>query len=282
MSSEHKNPNIVIPFCIFHYMDPDTNTYHGFIANPSKIKTQDGHEILKCLSVHDNYGPWKLYGSFYALSPMIRPIPSGLKLMNANIMGKFPYNTKNVKYAYDPFDVQPKSVSFLTWSKAVQDTVPLYLHITPDGGSYPSFDSKPPQKEGWTEDIISPLYVLVDPNNFLSGVDANSHAFSEYDRDEHDRPDFKFSPVDGRCLPDPNGMSLAKCFLITDENVLGGGQATFHSTLLRQLKKEQEDEDTLDIGKFFRKLHPILIILFTVLFLTSLIACIVILTQKEK
>ena len=272
------NTNIVIPLCIFHYNDKTTNTYSGFIGNPSKIKTKDGHEILKCKYMDPIYGKWKLYSSFYALSPMIRPIPSGLKLMNANKLGYAPYNTKEVRYAYDPFNIQSESVSFLTWSKSVRDTVPLYLHITPEGGSYPSFDPDPPQKEGWTENIMSPIYVLVDRDSY-PGSDLNKKELSKYDKDINGIPEFSFSPIDGRCLPHPHGMSLAKCFLLTDENILGL-EKTYNINLLDQLRDDKKLHKQLTITEFSRNLSPFIIILCNVLFFTSLLICIVILIKE--
>lgn len=279
MIEADKKSNIVIPLCIFHYDDEITNTYRGFIGNPSKIKTKDGYEILKCMDTDPSYGRWKLYGSFYALSPMIRPIPRGLKLMNANKLNYAPYNTSKVKYAYDPFDTQSESVSFLTWSKAVRDTVPLYLHITPEGGTYPSFDPNPPGKKGWTKDIISPLYVLVDKKMYI-GSDANKQVLSNYDRDEYGKPEFKFSPENGRCLPDPYGMSLAKCFLITDENVLAGGAATYNTNLLDQLREDKKLHKQKNIREFFRTLPNAVIIICNILFFTSLFICILILLKE--
>jgi hypothetical protein len=255
MSSEY-DTNIFIPFCIFHYIDVSNNTYYGLIKNPTKIKTHDGNEIFKCLE--DDYGIWKLYGLFYAMSPMIRPIPVGLKLMNAIKSEKFPYNTENIEYAYDPFDIQPKSVSFITWSKPVPDTVPLYLHTTPSGGMYPSFEYNPPEKEGWAKNVISPLYVLVDT---IKNIQFN------YKRDSYNRPIFKFTSYDGRCLPDANGTSLSNCFLSTCENISGDGRELFNPSLLKQLKHKQD----------YRKLHPFTVMIITILFLISLIVCILIL-----
>ena len=76
-----------------------------------------------------------------------------------------PYDTKKIIYAYDPFDIKKESVSFLTWTQPVSGTVPLYLHITPGGHSYPSFQPNPPEENtGWTLNKLSPLYVLVDKN----------------------------------------------------------------------------------------------------------------------
>lgn len=275
MNELDENSNVVIPMCIFHYNDKITNIYKSFIDNPTKIK-KDKHYFLTCTnSLPDK---WKLYSSFYVISPMLRPIPTGLKLINAN-RSENSLDTKEIKYGYDPFDIQSNSVSFLAWTKQVRDTVPLYLHITPEGKSYPSFDPIPPQKEGWTQNIMSPIYVLIDKNKYI-GPDKNKQDLSVYDKDEYGIPMFKFSSIDGRCLPDPSGISLTNCFLLTDKNILGEKQ-TNNIKLLNQLKEDKKQQNkSINIGLFFRKLSPAIIILFNTLFFTSLFICIIILVKK--
>jgi hypothetical protein len=236
MSYNH-NGNIFIPFYIFHYIDTKANIHYGFIGNSQKIKINS---------------IWKFYGLFYAMLPKI-PIPISLRLIRAKNSYKFPYNTEKVEYVYDPFDVQPNTVSFITWSKVVPDTVPLYLYITPEGGSYPSFESKPPQTDGWDVDIISPLYVLVD-----------NRKQSKYQRDKYNRPIFTFTSYDGRCLPNPYGISFSDCLIKNNQ---------FNPTLLEQLEqlKQASDNNKLDI----KTVNPIILIIFTVLFIISLIVCII-------
>jgi hypothetical protein len=277
-----------IPFCIFHYNDTSTNTYRGFIHNPYKLADQNGQKIFKCKSILKSYGSWKFYNTFYAFSPMLRPIPTGLKLINSNTLGSYPYSTKNIDYGYDPFDVQPKNVSFLTWSRPVNNTVPLYLHISPEGRSYPSFDPNPPHKNGWTKNIMSPLYVLVDPKEY-NGPEKYKKTLPNYKRDKYGIPIFNFSSIDGRCLPTPNGISLDKCFLLTDENILEKEQPTWYRPLLDQLKQEEEKPKPIKkhqyfsnknrLKKFFINLSPTIIILFISLFFSSLIISIIILSK---
>ena len=158
--SEQNQSVIISQFCIMHYNDPNTNTYNGYISYPTRIKTIDGFET-KCTQPPSEYGQWQLYQKFYALSPMIRPIPTGLKLINANTMDYYPYSTKNIKHVYDPFDIQQESISFMTWTQPVPGTVPLYLHISPNGDSYPSFDKNPPSEGNWTQNKMSPLFVSI-------------------------------------------------------------------------------------------------------------------------
>lgn len=272
----HINLNQIIPYCIYHYIDMNTNTYHGYIGEPS-IVNKNGNIIYKCLNNTNGNGydnRWVLYGSFFVVSPMVRPIPRGLKLINANKAGKYPYNTESVKYSYDAFNVEPNSVSFLTWTKPVQGTVPLYIHITPSGGVYPSFDKTPPRTEGWTKDIISPIYVLVDPNNY---VGESSNLF-QYERDKNDIIQFKFKQNQGRCVPDPTGISINQCFLLTDE--MDELLSDVHpKSLLQMVKKDQKEQS---IESFFKTLSPIIISITILFFVLSLIICIVILLNNKS
>ena len=272
----HLDLEQIIPYCIYHYIDMNTNTYHGYIGEPSLVN-KNGNIIYKCLNNTNGNGyddRWVLYGSFFVVSPMIRPIPRGLKLMNANKAGKYPYNTESLKYSYDSFSVEPNSVSFLTWTKPVHGTVPLYIHITPSGGVYPSFDENPPQTEGWTKDIMSPIYVLVDPNNYV----GDSTNLFQYERDKNDIIQFKFKEDHGRCVPDPTGISINQCFLLTDEmdELLSDVQP---KSLLQRIKKEQK-EQSFEI--FFKNLSPIIISITILFFVLSLIICIVILLNSKS
>jgi hypothetical protein len=268
------NLDQIVPYCIHHYVDLNTNTYHGYIGEPA-IVNQDGNIIYKCLDNTNGNGyddKWVLYGSFYVVSPMVRPIPDGLKLINANKSGKYPYNTQSVNYSYDVFNVEPNSVSFLAWTRPLQGTVPLYLHITPNGGAYPSFDKNPPQQEGWTENIISPIYVLVDPDNY-SGDSTN---LLKFERDKNNILQFKFKPIQGRCMPDPEGDSLNKCFLLTDE--ISKLLVDAPPTSLLDLVKKEEKRQTIE--SFFKTLSPVIISITVIFFLLSLIICIAILLNN--
>jgi len=263
------NIDQIIPYCIYHYNDINTNTYYGYIGEPS-IVNQNGNILYKCLDNINGNGyddRWALYGTFFVVSPMARPIPRGLKLINANKAGKYPYDTESIKYSYDAFNVEPNSVSFLTWTKPVEGTVPLYLYITPSGGSYPSFN-KIPKKEGWSENIMSPIYVLVDPKNYV-GSSTNLFKFK---RDKNDVIQFKFKPIQGRCIPNTTGVSINQCFLLTDEiDELSSEVQPTNLIQMIQTKKEQ------NITTFFKHLSPVIIFITILFFILSLITCIVIL-----
>jgi hypothetical protein len=255
------------PFCIMHYDNPVANTYYGSINYPTRIKTKTGKELLNC--VYSSKNGWKKYDTFYALSPMIRPIPSELKLINATKLNKYPYSTKKVEFAYDPFDINKDTISFMTWTQPVPSTVPLYLHITPFGYSYPSFDINPPSKGKWTQDKLSPIYVLVDPKTYQY---SNNQKLPLWDRDVFDKPIFRFISNSDRCIPDINGSALDECFLVTDEDILHKDTNYGPTTILTYIKNLQKNNIT-----FLQKNKTHLIVLSIAL----LILCSVILIKRS-
>lgn len=275
-----KQSIIISPFCILHYNDPATSTFIGIINYPARVQANDGTEKIECSQSPIQYGNWKIIGSFYAFSPMIRPIPTGLKLINVKKLGKNPWIAKSIKYAYDPFNIQQDDVSFMTWTQPVPATVPLYLHITPDLLSYPSFDPKPPSNtEGWTQDKLSPLYVLINPSN--CPININCHKLPKWIIDTNNMPIFRFKSSDNRCIPDINGTTIEECFLLTDKNVLHINDNAGLTPLLTRLKidKIKKDERKKYIRNFFRKLPPYSIMICVLFFVISLIVCIIILSK---
>ena len=73
------------------------------------------------------YGNWYFYGKFYAISPMLGIIQSGLKLITTEAMSVAPYETKKVNML---MMLKEMMSVFLTWTQPVPETVPLYLNIS--------------------------------------------------------------------------------------------------------------------------------------------------------
>lgn len=283
MSAEQKTPFLISPFCIYHYNDPQTNTYRGYIGYPTKSRSYDGTEHLNCDPIPKEYGPWSCYGKFYAISPMLGVIPSGLKLITTESTSDAPYSTKKVKYAYDPFDIEGNDVSFLTWTQPVPETVPLYLHISPRGTSYPSFDKLPPgdNKHLWTTNIIGPLYVLIDKETQKIEIDDNLNQLSTFPKSKDGIPKFTFIKSGHRCVPSPGGMSLVECFLKTDGNIYHSDQEVPRN-LLEQIQQYEDNHNNPKFKRFFEKSPPVVIILSLGVFFASLIATIIILCKNNK
>jgi hypothetical protein len=215
--------NNLIPFCIYHYIDHKKNKFYGSITNSKEIIDNSGKKSFKCVGNEKlNY-----YGTFYALSSSIRPIPKDLKLINIV--------NENIKYTYDPFFTEKDNISFLTWTTPVDNTVELYLHMK-DGIIFPSFEKNPPSKDnGWTQSKLSPIFVLIDPETSGIKYDLNLKKITPYLRDNNNLPIFNFSVIDNRCIPSNLGLSLNECFLLTDKN----STKKYH-TLLEELRNKKK------------------------------------------
>ena len=258
----------IVPYCIYHYTDNNTNTFYGYIGNPTKIKKLSGNIEFSCPIDTIQNSKWTLYNSFYAFSPMIRPIPKGLKLINALKLGQYPFSTKTIKYQYDPFHIKENSVSFLAWTKPVMTSVPLYIHITSDGNYFPSFEKEPLIKQkGWTQSKLSPIFVLVDPEITGITTDIIGNQIKPIIKDVKENPIFKFTRTDTGCTPSYNGMSLEKCFLLTDEDLLNNKKYDTH-TLLEEIQKINKQHQN---NNFFLNYSSIIYIIIIIFLITSII-----------
>jgi hypothetical protein len=115
LNDTNKNYFVIAPFCIYHHID-----------NSNSIITNRHNNIeqLYCPSISNEF---KFYNTFYAISPMVRPIPTSLKLIR--VLNSKPYK-QHIEYAYDPFNKISNSITFITWAKPVPDTLPLFIWIT--------------------------------------------------------------------------------------------------------------------------------------------------------
>lgn len=177
----------IIPFCIYHYTDPDTGTYLGFIGMPQITRTKSGKITYKCITEPKTFRGWKNTGVFYAITPMIRPIPFGMYMFCAQKANGFPYDTSDMYNVMDSYNIKNNCVYFITYSRPVPNTVPLYMHKI-GTTVFPSFDPKPPSNDEWTTTDVSPLYVMTP------GIFGN------------DLGKIKFRCINGTCLPWKNDI----------------------------------------------------------------------------
>lgn len=182
----------LIPYCIYHYIDPGTNTYLGYIKPGIKVLLEDGSYTYDCQSEPVTLKKWFRADVFYALRPSFRPIPSGMKLFCVDLVNSFPYDSVNLKTIYDPFNNEKNCENFITYNQPIPNTERLYIHKL-GKHVFPSFDKKPPtNNSNWTQTDISPIFVMTERtvgNIFEKGKDI------------------KFKCVNGSCLPWVNDIS---------------------------------------------------------------------------
>ena len=265
---------LIVPFCIYHLNDEKTGINLGYIGNP--VRTKHNHTFKCSLNPGLKHANWKFYGNFYAVTPMLRPIPSGLKLLNVVNIQQYPYNTSKLDYIYDPYHLTKHGVSFMTWTRPAPYTVPLYIYDTPNGSIFPSFDKNPFGKN-WKQSLVSPIFVLVDPKSPY-GTNKIHKVKDDFSRDINGNIEFKFINHYKRCIPNPEGTSLPQCFLAADKNILGK-EINDHPAPPTLLQTIQGLKDQNKPKNIFKNIQPIFIMIFIIIFLLSLISSIIILSK---
>ena len=152
--------NLIIPFCIYHYIDSNTKTYMGYIDKSLKTKLKDGVETYICPRMPKTFNGWFNAGYFYAVVPTFRPVPTGMRIFCAKINRAAPYGISDIHAMYDPFNIKDDCIYFSTYNQPTPNTEPLYFHKI-GHNIFPSFDPLPPYKsKNWTQTDISPIYVM--------------------------------------------------------------------------------------------------------------------------
>lgn len=148
---------MVLPYCIYHWVDKVNGTYRAFLSNAQLERRKDGTESFRCWAppLPTGYGYWKLAGVFYAVNPMFRPLPFGMQLFCAERRREWPFDTVSVNVVYDPYHTNPNCVYFITFTHPTPYLVPLYLHTLNDL-AFPDFDPKPPPSLDNTVPLPSP------------------------------------------------------------------------------------------------------------------------------
>lgn len=255
MTFSNDSPELspIIPFCIYHYIDPDTSTYLGFIGAPQVTKTKSGKTEFKCITEPKTFRGWRNTGVFYAATPMIRPIPFGMYLFCAQKAGGFPYDTNDMYNVMDSYNIKDNCVYFITYSQPVPNTVPLYMHKI-GTTIFPSFDAKPPSDDNWTMTDVSPLYVMTP------GIFGN------------DPSKIHFQCINGRCLPWKNeipdiydGMAITPTTLDKCLAQCGNHQAM---NLIQRLGQEQQKQ-TMWTKKRIIYLIIVCILIMIIIIITS-------------
>ena len=251
------NDDVIIPYCIWHYIDIETQTFLGYIGGPKK-SMKNGIIEFDCIPDEKKDSKWFLADSFYAVSPNFRPIPVGMKIFCAKKSIDFPYNTNDLYLMYDPYNIKDDCIYFTTYIQPVPNTKPLYFHKI-GNNIFPSFNSTPPSaSDKWTQTFISPIFVMTNK-------------------------DIKFKCVNGRCLPwineipdlyDSNPhkdlLSLQNCVVYCNELVSKNNGRPFN---ILQIASDQNSKhlDKKNKKKILSIVIVSLIFLLIVLFLVKII-----------
>lgn len=264
----------ILPYCIFHRVSADDGSQTGYIGPPSV--TQEGK--YECLNDALNRG--NLYGHFYAVSPILRPMPLGMQLYCALRADSAPYSTVDVKMIYDLYNRDDAQgdwggcTVFMAYTQPVPNTVPLYLHKRYDA-LVPSFDKNPPtNNDGWGKASGgSPIYVMTPES---------------VDKPPEKMNDVKFKCVSGRCLPWVAGKyqdvfgagsferSLRECLVTCDEIPTRG----FGPTSALDVLQRDSVSSPSGIPYMFKKVHPLAIGCIVALFVAVLAVVMILMNRK--
>lgn len=178
--------DIIIPFCLFQYIDQSTDTYYSYLGDSVLERSPNGTEKFICIKPGRFYEGWFAAGRFYAVNPIpSHPIQNGMKLYCVEQNKEFPYNSTRIRIEYDPFDTNSDNVYFTAYNQRVPFTIPLYAYMLGDDNLFISFDNNPPTDDpGWKQADVSPLFVI--PPSTFAGYKPG---------------DIPFKCVNERCIP---------------------------------------------------------------------------------
>lgn len=173
-------------FCLFQYIDPDTDTYYSYLGESILERYPDGTEKFVCIEPDRLYRGWHLAARFNAINPIpSHPIQNGMKLYCVEQNIKFPYNSTKIRIEYDPFNTNSDSVYFIAYNQRVPFSIPLYAYTFGDDNLFISFDNNPPTDDpGWKQADVSPVFVI-------SGSTFNGYKSK----------DIPFKCINERCVP---------------------------------------------------------------------------------
>jgi hypothetical protein len=261
-----KQLGLINKYCIYH--QDNISSKLGLIKTAIKIRDNNEVEEFKC-KLEETMRKWKIYDVFYAINPMIQPIPSGMMLLCSKRKKEFPYNSTSLKIVYDPFYLEDDCLYFIAWTKRVPYTIPLFIYGENENNIYPSFE----KLDNISEILeLSPIFVLDDPYNNQKDNQPNFI--------KNNKVTFTFKSYQGRCIPDPNGVSLSKCMVLNNENITdlehGGKPPTLLQHLLRLEKKRN-----VNIPLIFEKIPTYLIGIILLIFTIAFFTCIFVIYTKK-
>lgn len=179
------NFSILLPYFIYNITDKKNNIYKSFIS-PGIIMKNGEYKDIYADTLSQN--GWKKTGIFFGVNPAYKPIPNEMQLFKITLNNTFPYDIKNISLQYDIYNISNNYIYFITYTKPVINTIPLYIWEN-NNSTWVTFSSNSPDQKGWKSNLINPIYVI-EPNI----VGSNIH-------------DIKFLCNDGVSMPSiPNQL----------------------------------------------------------------------------
>lgn len=266
--------------CLYHYVDPESQVILGYIGQSQIVKREDGSLSYLCMneSTKPEWKFWKLVGVFIAVSPLLRPIPTGMRLFCAKTKNSYPYDTESVETVYDPFNAKENCNYFITYTQPTPGTVPLYLHKLGDG-IFPSFDKNPPtDNPNWNNEILNPIFVMT-PNSL--GIEE----------EKFNSEDINFYCLNNRCLPwtkdtdtkyisEYNKYKIDECVIRCNQTVLTTSGKPLN--ILQKIQNQSKIMKYQNLSKIFKKCPPFLISIVIFLFVISLLIVLIMLIKNKN
>ena len=288
-----RNPNIT-PYLILHYVDQQNETYRGYIVN-SHTKRNNNNEIIYGREIDRKFNQgWRVVGTFYALNPLFRPIPSGMNLYCVKHSDSAPMRIFALYKDYDIFDIDNENCTFfITYGQPVVNTVSLYFHDLGINGLFPTFERKPPIGEGkWSDTKFSPIFVMT----FASRNEKIMELKNRYDES------IRFRCANKKCIPwidkqpsvyktkdllSQESVSISDCVVSCNQNLIDddldrdgiGGKMYSPKSILNIIGETNRNQE---IGEYVKNMATPLIVAFVVIFLIVVIIFVVFISKKTK
>jgi hypothetical protein len=208
-------------------------------------------------------------------------------LIRAHHKEAFPYDTHRVDVGWNPFHIYTDANTFVTYTRPVQNTIPLYFwqryeHV------FPTFNKNPPNKNVWDQPDLSPVWVMwdwyYDFNTKKVVKNKDLEALGNYT---------KFICQDNICVPDPNGKEgYINCLLPCLEKSIEENEFTDepgvsqklidYNTLTPKEMAARMTKKTPVFFKFFKTTSDTQIIIVSVVFGVTFMALIYLIFLKGK
>lgn len=253
----------IIKLCLYHKLDEKDGNHMSLITNSyNKL----------CQPINNKQG-WDFIDTFYALSPMFRPIPIGMKLICVKISEINSLNfIKNIYISDGLFNYSDDCLYFITYNLKVINTIPLYFYSR-ENKIFASFIKYPPSNI-WKPAKIPYIYVLPEGIVDVKNPDKTL-----------------FHCVNGRCLPfnekhilhyntydELISYTIDKCVMLCNKSFVGNQKI---NTDIIEIVKKMDNKNNI-ITNFISNIHPYIISLFLFLFILILFLIITIKYKKIK